>query len=122
MVYKGYTYNNIELNGQLAKSRFEGHATIDDRNGKLWFHGLVDMSNEKSKQFVFDATVRDFKPHKLSLIKEYPNLALNMRVRADFTGEKIDNINGTILLDSILIQNNGNYKLNKFLYLVENTQ
>ena len=114
LVYKGYTYNNIELNGQLAKSRFEGHATIDDRNGKLWFHGLVDMSNEKSKQFVFDATVRDFKPHKLSLIKEYPNLALNMRVRADFTGEKIDNINGTILLDSILIQNNGNYKLNKF--------
>lgn len=121
LVYQGYTYNNVELNGQVARNKFEGYASIDDENGKLNFHGLVDLSNKQNKAFFFDATVKDFKPYKLSLIKDYPNLELNFNIRADFTGDKIDNINGNILLDSISISNNRSYKINK-LYISSKSQ
>ncbi len=121
LVYQGYTYNNVELNGQVARNKFEGYASIDDENGKLNFHGLVDLSDKQNKAFFFDAVVKDFKPHKLSLIKDYPNLELNFNIRADFTGDKIDNINGNILLDSIYISNNRTYKINK-LYISSKSQ
>lgn len=121
LVFNDYEYNNIELNGQIAKNRFEGNASLDDENAKIRFHGLVDLSKEIDKTFQFDASVRRFRPQKLRLIDGYDNLELNLSLNANFIGSKLDNINGTVELDSILIRNNGNYSIDK-IYISSKTQ
>ena len=42
--YKGYTYTNIDINGVLKNSHFNGELTIDDPNLQLVFEGLADLS------------------------------------------------------------------------------
>lgn len=113
LVFNGYEYSNIGLDGQITKNRFEGNASLDDENAKIRFHGLVDLSKEIDKTFHFDASIRQFRPNKLRLIEEYDNLELNLKIDANFTGNKLDNINGTVQLDSILIRNIGNYSIDK---------
>ena len=121
LVFNGYTYNNISLNGQIARNRFEGNASLDDENGKVRFHGLVDLNEKINKKFQFEASVRHFRPNRLSLIEGYENLELNFGIAANFTGNKIENVNGTIVLDSIAIKNNGIYTTDK-IYISSKTQ
>jgi hypothetical protein len=111
--YKNHIYSNILVNGNIHKNKFEGNAAIDDKNGKANFHGLVDLS-QKDKKFHFTADVNDLSLNKLSLIEKYPNLKLAFHLDADFAGDKIETINGTINLDDITISNNGTYHINKF--------
>ncbi|MDR1543532.1 MAG: translocation/assembly module TamB domain-containing protein [Prevotellaceae bacterium] len=111
-VFKNYNYNNLIINGNLSKNTFEGKASIDDENGKLNFYGLVNLDKNNS-QFHFNASVSDFKPNKLNLIKNYPDLNLAFRVNADFQGNKIDSIRGQVVLDSVFVRNNGLFRIDK---------
>ena len=109
---KEYTYNNISLNGEFLNKRFEGNVDIDDRNGELQFHGLVDLNDDLNKIFHFDASIAHLNPHKLSLIEKYPDLSLDLSINADFAGENINNINGSIGISDIkLTRNKGSYFL-----------
>ncbi|MDR3326818.1 MAG: translocation/assembly module TamB domain-containing protein [Prevotellaceae bacterium] len=113
LTYKNYTYNNLIINGNITKNTFEGRASIDDENGQVRFHGLVDMS-EKNKTFHFFARVNNLNPNKLSLTDKYPNLEIAFAVSADFVGDRLETMNGTIGFDSIMLKNNGVFKLNNF--------
>ena len=112
LLFRNYNYNNLIINGNLTKNTFEGNASIDDENGKLNFHGNVELDRENSK-FHFNADVRDFRPNRLNLIKNYPDLALNFGVDADFEGNQIEKMRGDIIFEPITIENNGVFSLKK---------
>ena len=109
-VFRNYNYNNLIINGNIAKNTFEGSASIDDENGKLNFHGNVELNKENSK-FHFNADVRDFKPNKLNLTKNYPDLEINFGLDANFEGNQIDKIKGNLVFEPITIKNNGVFSL-----------
>ena len=111
-VFRNYNYNNLIINGNLTKNTFDGNASIDDENGKLNFQGNVELNKENSK-FHFNAEVRNFKPNKLNLIKNYPNLELNLGMNANFEGNQIEKIKGNIIFEPITIENNGVFSLKK---------
>ncbi len=113
ITFNNYHYENIKLDGKILKNSFEGNASINDRNGKLIFHGLIDLNDSTKKQFSFDAKVKDFSPNRLNLTSKYPNLTLDFNIEANFTGDKIENIIGNIYADSIEITNNGSHRIKK---------
>jgi len=110
LFFRNYTYNNLIINGNITKNTFEGSASVDDANGKLNFYGNVELDGENSK-FYFDANVRNFKPHNLNLIKNYPNLELNFGMNANFEGNRIDKIRGNLVFEDIAVENNGTFLL-----------
>ncbi|MDR0829377.1 MAG: hypothetical protein LBN95_04590 [Prevotellaceae bacterium] len=112
--FHNYTYNNLIINGKIAKNMFEGNASVNDENGKLDFYGQVNLGKNE-REFHFNASVKNFKPHALNLIKSYPDLELSFDVNADFQGDNIENINGEISLNSLIVKNNGIYKLDNLL-------
>lgn len=112
--FKGYRYENIVLDGNFYNKRFEGNASIDDQNGRVDFHGLVDLNDELNKIFHFDAEVADVNLNRLNIIEKYPNLAFGFGINADFAGSNIDDVNGTIEINDIRLSNNGVYTIDRF--------
>jgi len=112
LLFRDYNYRNLIVNGNVTKNTFEGNASIDDENVKLNFHGNVELNRENSI-FHFDADLRDFRPNKLNLIKNYPDLELNFGLNADFEGNQIEKIKGDIVFEPITIKNNGVFSLKK---------
>ncbi len=109
--FKGYKYENITLDGNFYQKRFEGNASINDKNGKVDFHGLVDLNDDLNKIFHFDAEVEGVNLNKLSIIEKYPNLTFGFGINADFAGSSIDNINGTLDINDLKLSNNGTYTI-----------
>ena len=65
--YKGYSYENIVLDGELKKNLFDGNLTIKDDNIDLIFKGIIDFVDSIPK-FDFNANVNklDLKAINLS--------------------------------------------------------
>ncbi|MEK7253913.1 MAG: hypothetical protein AAB316_04160, partial [Bacteroidota bacterium] len=57
MVYRGYKYRNVTVNGELAKRLFNGDLKIEDQNVSLTFGGKVNFT-EAVPQFDFIADVQ----------------------------------------------------------------
>ena len=111
-LFRDYNYNNVIINGNITKNTFEGNASVNDENGKLDFFGNVELNKENSK-FHFKANVSDFKPNKLNLIKNYPNLELNFGLNANFEGNQVEKIKGDLVFSPITIENNGVFSMKK---------
>ena len=90
-----YTYNDITFDGILLDKMFDGLLTIDDPNLKFSFLGQVDL-NEAMPKFDFTINVDHALPGNLNLSDEFPNAELAFEMNAKFSGDKIDNMDGTI--------------------------
>jgi len=94
---RNYHYNNIQIEGDLAKKKFSGVVKIDDENVKLDFNGKVDYSKELP---VFDVyakieNLRLTQLHFLDLASDSLS-SLSTELELNFEGNNIDNIQGTI--------------------------
>ena len=66
--YKGYTYNDIDVNGIFKNQNFDGSLVSRDKNLRMNFQGLADLSSEIYKfDFIADLDYSDF--NKLNLFK-----------------------------------------------------
>lgn len=104
--YNRYRYRDINIAGEISKNNFSGDISLDDRNGSLHFNGSV-MIDEDYKYCHFTAAADSIRFHDLHLTEEYPELELSLKMNAAFEGEKWDNLNGSLKIDSILIENHG---------------
>lgn len=89
-----YTYQAIAIDGLLAKQKFDGTISINDKNLNLSFHGLFDYSTE-TPSFNFTAHI----PHaNLYALKLYPDTIaiLSLSTQVDFVGIQLDNLKGYI--------------------------
>ncbi len=102
--FKGYSYKNIAVTGNLKDPVFNGDLTIDDPNLILDFKGIVDVS-KAFNQFDFEADVTYAELNKLNLIKRDSVSIFAGRLLVDMDGTTIDNARGTINLKETFYQN-----------------
>ncbi len=109
---KKYIYKNIRLDGYYKDKMFDGMVSVNDSNLQLTFLGRWDASSE-TPNFDFNLHVDKLVPGKLNITgNEYQSdLAFNMK--AKFSGNKIDNLKGVIIVDDGMYKNkNGSFSLN----------
>jgi hypothetical protein len=102
--FKGYRYNNLTVNGNFLKKKFDGTLLINDHNINLIFAGDVDLNNSLP-QFNFNADVKGANLSALNLYKD--SVIIDSKIASNFTGNNINNIDGSILLQNIKLQKAG---------------
>jgi len=102
--FKGYRYNNIAVNGTFLKKKFDGKVFINDHNINLNFAGDVNL-NEALPNFNFTAEVKGARLNQLKLYQD--TVTIDTKIKSNFTGNNINNIVGSILLQGIKIDKAG---------------
>ena len=109
MEYRGYPYQDIDLNGTIGVEEGKGTLVIRDENISLELNGLAVWA-EKEKVLDINARIQDFKPYALRLTDQYPDLSLSamtyISLFSSGTREQIlDNLFGYVIVDTLAIQN-----------------
>ncbi|MDX5585656.1 MAG: translocation/assembly module TamB domain-containing protein [Aureibaculum sp.] len=93
--YKGYTYNDIDVNGIFKNQNFDGSLISRDKNLKMNFQGLADLSSDIYKfDFIADVNYSDF--NKLNLFKRDSMAVLKGVMAMKVNGNTLDNLAGEI--------------------------
>lgn len=92
--YKGYTYSNIDINGELRDKRFDGYLAVDDPNIQLTFKGLAELDDDYQFNFNADVDHADFK--RLNLFTRDDMSILRGGIEMNLHGSNFDNIQGKI--------------------------
>ena len=79
--YRGYSYNDIVLNGALDNNFFNGSLGIEDENAAFTFNGEIDMRGEVPS-FDFDAVIDTVNLNALNFTKDTIGFSGNL----DITG------------------------------------
>ena len=98
--YSQYTYENITLDGAYKDGGFSGKMAMDDNNGSFFFFFIINTTGQ-TPTFNFLATFDHVRPYDLHLTSNYEGAEFSARLRADFTGGSIDEMDGEINLDSL---------------------
>lgn len=99
--FKGYRYNEINLDVAYDGLRIDGGLNVNDPHGVLNITGLFDLTDKERPVLNFKAKVEDVQPEELHLVKNLPHTYVSFNVDADFAGVDIDNAEGYIKIDSI---------------------
>ena len=89
--YQGYSYEDIFVNGQVRKKRFDGKIISNDSNLHATLIGLIDYSQDVPK-FDFNAVIDKANLHALHFTKD--SIDFNGKLRFNFTGNDIDHFLG----------------------------
>lgn len=114
IMYHGYNYRNIVMDGAIRDKQFAGDVSVNDRNLQFKFSGLVNTKADSSVfNFNLNLEKADLVALQIDSIHRRSNLAMN--IEANFTGNNIDDIRGSIRCESGEYENeNGELKLNSF--------
>jgi len=103
MVYKGYTYHNLNLKGDFSPTSFEGSLNLNSPEGKISGEGLWVFNGEDSK-FNFRAKISDLQLDILNITNKYRHPLLSFELNADLTGDNPDNITGAVSLNNLIFE------------------
>jgi hypothetical protein len=104
--YSDYRYENITLDGMYKDGGFNGHLALDDENVAIQVDGAFNMA-QRISDFNIQASVKNFRPHALNLSDKYEDSDISLNLVADFSGSSIDDMNGVIRLDSLVMNTSG---------------
>ena len=93
--YNNYNYQNIRVNGLYKQSVFNGNLLIDDKNLKLEFNGLADLSTTINT-FDFSANVAYADLNKINLYKRDSLSIFKGFVEMKIKGTNVDDTYGNI--------------------------
>ena len=93
--FKGYTYRNIFLNGDVASNLFAGSLESDDPNLNFIFDGAVDFSG-KTPLMDFYAEIYNFDLKALNLLNSEEPISFSSVVRLNASGDSPNTFNGSI--------------------------
>lgn len=112
LVAKDYVYENIKLDGYYKDKMFDGMVNMNDSNLQFTFLGRMDVSQE-TPNFDFNLHVDKLIPANLHFAKSFYQSEIAFNMKAKFTGNKIDNLKGVIIVDEGYYKNkNGSFSLN----------
>ena len=106
LVYKGYTYQNLDLNGKFSPTSFEGNLNLNSPEGRISGGGLW-VFNGKDSKLDFQAKVFDLQLDKLNLTNKYKQPLLSFAMDADLTGDSPDNFAGVVTLNNLQFETDG---------------
>lgn len=90
-----YYYRNIDLNGDIENKQFDGHLVVDDPNLKMQFDGKFNL-NVPVPIFNFDMIVETADLKAMNLDRTFALSKISFALDANFTGNNIDNLAGSI--------------------------
>ena len=102
--FNKYNYRDINFDGDYDGTGFDGEIALKDENINANFKGIIDLT-QKLPVFDFDLRVENTNLHALHLINKYPGALLSFVGKTNMIGNSPDNINGSVLFDSILFTN-----------------
>jgi TamB, inner membrane protein subunit of TAM complex len=102
--FNHYTYQNIQVNGAVAKKKFNGDFLADDPNLAAHLNGLIDFSGIQPK-FDFRAEVKKADLNRLNFVDK--KVEFNGKFRCNFTGDDIDNFLGNASIYDASVYKNG---------------
>jgi len=106
-----YSYENIRLDGLLNNRMFDGLVVMNDSNLQFNFLGKVNF-NPDVPVFDFRLDLKKALLGKLNLSDRFPKAELAFLMNANFSGNRIDNLAGTIKVDDGTYKNrNGELNL-----------
>ena len=100
--YSGYRYENITMDGLYKDGGFNGHLALDDENGVIQIDGSFNTSRRVS-DFNLQASVKNLRPNELNISDKYVDSDISLLLTANFTGSSINDMNGSIRLDSLVM-------------------
>ncbi|MBQ8672572.1 MAG: translocation/assembly module TamB [Bacteroides sp.] len=98
--YSDYTYQDITLDGEYRQGGFEGMLKLEDSNADISLNGSINTTSTPPT-FNFMAAINHFRPNDLHLTSNHEDTEVSMKIKADFTGASIEEMNGEIKLDSL---------------------
>ncbi|MBR5910540.1 MAG: translocation/assembly module TamB domain-containing protein [Bacteroidales bacterium] len=105
----------VELNGDMKENRFDGKLRVIDNELDLDFNGLIDFSDPKKPKSDFVADIRHADLRSLNLMKKDSVSVVSTKIYANMTGFDIDNLEGTLHLDSTVYHDSrGTYTMKSF--------
>jgi hypothetical protein len=102
--FKGYPYKNIVANGQYQNNKFDGDIIIDDKNFKMNFNGLADLSSEVRK-FDFKTNISYLNLKKTNLFVRDSIAELKGIIELDIEGNTFDDIVGQAIFKNVFYTN-----------------
>lgn len=98
--YSNYHYENITLDGEYKRGGFTGKLALDDENGSVLLNGTINTAS-RVPTFNFLASIHKIRLHDLHLSPKYEDTEISVKIKANFTGGSIDEMNGEINIDSL---------------------
>jgi len=95
--FKGYTYNNLTVNGTFIKKVANAKIGINDKNIKLDLDGSVNL-NPALPAYAFTANINNARLHTLKLLDD--TITLTTQLKTNFSGNSLQNMEGEIALVS----------------------
>ena len=112
--FNKYTYQNIVIEGNIAKKVFKGKLNVKDDNIDFDFIGGVNFRN-KLPELDFITTINRADLAALHFINTTKKTDLSTQIIIDITGNNIDNFNGQINFDNTIYkEGDETYKLSVF--------
>lgn len=108
LIFKNYSYKNINISGKLKKPYFEGLIDINDTNLKMSFNGLVDLS-KKDKNYDFHLQVDYADLHTLNLIEKDSIAIFKGDLKIKTAGNTFEDLYGTLNFSKTSYQKNNNH-------------
>lgn len=106
-----HVYENITLDGYYKDKMFDGMVSVNDSNLQFEFLGRWDASGELPN-FDFNLHADKIVPGKLNIAGSKYQSEIAFSMKAKFTGNKIDNLTGVIIVDDGYYKNkNGQFSL-----------
>ena len=107
--YRNYTYQDIHFDGTMTPTTICGMLDIQDENVVLNVNGLAEWSS-KETQLNVTARISDFHPAAIHLIDTYPELTIGAIANINLhtygqASKMLDNLAGSIIIDTLDIQN-----------------
>ncbi|MBD99321.1 MAG: hypothetical protein CMO34_05715 [Verrucomicrobia bacterium] len=101
IVYKGYDYENIKINGNIAKGLFQGDLFVEDEDLSFDFRGLIDFS-EKTPRSEYFIDLKKAKLSKLNLFNQKDSITqLSLKAQIRMLGFDLDEFLGEIKFNDI---------------------
>jgi TamB, inner membrane protein subunit of TAM complex len=94
-----YNYHQLDVRGLLFDKRFTGYLDVNDKNLSLNFTGMVNFA-DTIPGFDFISDIHHAQLFNLGFLRRDSTEILGTLIRAKFTGNKLDNIDGHIGLEN----------------------
>jgi translocation and assembly module TamB len=112
-VFKGYTYENLQVNGAVSKTSFDGKASIDCKDLSFQFDGKLDFGS-RAPQYVFKLDLIGADLLALHLSKE--DLRISGTLFSDLHKSQGKNSTGKAgFVNGLVIKNNVHYPLDSIV-------
>ncbi len=96
--FHDYRYTNINVDGNLTPTRFDGDLKIADTNVVIGFAGGVDFS-KKHQEYKFKAKVEKANLTQLSLLNRDSSTTVSFEMDIDLKGNNVEDIYGNVAIN-----------------------